>query len=89
LNKITRAKLCPLSIRAVANTPPLSGSSHESVKPQGEKTWRTTELAKKVIFAESNRLRTARKAGVHKIASPIGEGSQTKMLSLDTFTIDY
>jgi hypothetical protein len=50
------------------------------MKLQGERICRTTELPKKVIFDEANLLRMARKAGVHKIASPIGEGSQTRML---------
>jgi hypothetical protein len=81
LNIITCVKLCFFSIRAAVNTPLLFCSSQASVKPQGEKTCRTAELPKNVIFAESNRFRMARRAGVHKIASPIGEGSQTRMLS--------
>jgi hypothetical protein len=44
-------------------------------------------LPKNVIFEESNRLRIARRAGVHKMASPIGEGSQISMLSFASFIL--
>jgi len=48
----------------------------------GDKTPRTTPVAKNEILQLLKCLRMARKAGVQRTASPIGEGSHTKISSL-------
>ena len=72
-------KLCPLSFFAIENGLLPFCSSHLSLKLHGDKTRRTTPLAKNVMLQDLKYLRMARKAGVQRMASPIGEGSQTKI----------
>lgn len=52
---------------------------HLSLSQQGESICSVTSLPKNVISESVNLLRIALNAGVHKIASPIGDGSQTKI----------
>ena len=73
--------LCFLSFFAIENGLLSFSSSHLSLKLLGDKTLRTTSVAKKVILHVLNCLRMALKAGVQRMASPIGEGSQMSISS--------
>jgi hypothetical protein len=79
LNNIACEKFKRFSCLAIANGLLFCCCSHSSLKSHGDSICRTGELPKKVIFTDVKWLRMALSAGVHKIASPIGEGSQTKI----------
>jgi len=81
LKRIACVNLCSLSIFAIANGFSFLCSSHLSLKLFGDKTPRTTPLAKNEISQLLKCLRMARRAGVQRTASPIGEGSQTRISS--------
>jgi hypothetical protein len=49
------------------------------LKVPGDNICRTTGFARNEILDDLKRSRIARRAGVQRIASPIGEGSQTRM----------
>ena len=59
----------------------VSAAIQSPLKSHGSKASFTTEPARKVIFADWKRFRMALNAGVQRTASPIGDGSQIKILS--------
>jgi len=82
LKRIACVNLCTLSCLASVKGLLLFCSNHSSLRLHGDRVWQTTGLAKNVILPDSKYLRMARKAGVQRIASPMGEGSQTNILSV-------
>ena len=85
LKRIACVNRYPLSFFAVDNGFSSVCVNHSSLKVHGDKTWRTTGFAKNRILPESKCLRMARRAGVQRMASPMGEGSQTKMFASRTW----
>ena len=81
LRRIAYVNLCSLSFFAIVNGLFSFSSNHLSLKLHGDRTLRTTSVAKKVILQVLKCLRIALNAGVQRMASPIGEGSQTRILS--------
>src|SRR3989339_1741101 len=57
-------------------------SSQSSQKLFGDRIFLTTGFARKVMLVSLKYSRSARKAGVQRTASPIGDGSQTKILGV-------
>lgn len=68
-----------LKAPAVAKGQAVFGRNQRSFSLEGESTCCTTGFARKVISADSKCRRMARRAGVQRIESPIGEGSHTKI----------